>query len=32
MVASFVAISVLSATNSDNTAIRKANIIIPRNG
>ncbi len=32
MVAAFVAVTVLSATNSDNQAIRKDRIVIPTNG
>ena len=32
MVSAFVAVAVLSYTSTDNTAIRKANIILPRAG
>jgi len=32
MVSAFVAVAVLSYTSTDNTAIKKAHIIIPRNG
>jgi len=32
MVSAFVAVAVLSYTSTDNTAIRKSDIIIPRNG
>ncbi len=32
MVSAFVAVAVLSYTSTDNTAIKKSRIIIPRNG
>jgi hypothetical protein len=32
MVSAFVAVAVLSYTSTDNTAIRKANIILPTRG
>jgi len=32
MVSAFVAVAVISYTSTDNTAIRKSDIIIPRHG
>ena len=32
MVSAFVAVTVLSATSNDNTAIKKKDVEIPRNG